>query len=314
MPLNDLLLVAVAAQAVTAAVPLVAAGLGELAAERAGVINVGIEGLMLAGCIGGFAGAVLAGTAWVGLLAAVAAGMALALLFALATVLGRADQIVAGMAINLLAVGGSGAAWVALQAHGLAELPAAAGFARAPLGQAAGGLPLLGPLLFDQYAALWVVAALAAAAWWALRATRAGLVLCALGEAPDACAAAGVRVLRWRVLVLVAAGALAGLAGAYLSIMRTHGFTPLMTGGMGFVVLALVIFGRWRVGGLVAGCLGFGAIDSLQQQFQGSGLNEVVPYQVFKALPYLVALAALALLSRGGGGPAALGRPWPGER
>lgn len=308
MAVNDLLLVAVAAQAVTAAVPLILAGLGELAAERAGVINIGIEGLMLAGCIGGFAGAVLTGSAWVGLLVAVAAGMALALLFAAATVLGRADQIVAGMAINLLAVGGSGTAWMVLQARGLGDLPQSAGFARAPVGDLLGTLPVVGPLLFDQYVLMWVAAALTVAAWWGLRATRAGLVLTGLGEAPDACVAAGVNVRRWRVLVLVAAGVLAGLAGAYLSIMRTHGFTPLMTGGMGFVVLALVIFGRWRVGGLVAGCLGFGAIDSLQQQLQGSGLTSVVPYQVFKALPYVVALIALAMLSRGRGGPAALGR------
>ena len=314
MAINDLLLVAVAAQAVTAAVPLVVAGLGELAAERAGVINIGIEGLMLAGCIGGFAGAALTGSAWIGLLVAVVAGSALALLFAAATVLGRADQIVAGMAINLLAVGGSGTVWMALQARGLADLPQTAGFARAPVGDAVRDLPLLGPLLFDQYALMWVAVGLVGLAWWALRATRAGLVLTGLGEAPDACAAAGVDVRRWRMVVLIAAGALAGLAGAYLSIMRIHGFTPLMTGGMGFVVLALVIFGRWRVGGLVGGCLGFGALDSLQQHLQGSGLNNVVPYQVFKALPYVVALIALALLSRGRGGPAALGRPWPGER
>ena len=201
-----------------------------------------------------------------------------------------------------------------LQAGGHADLAVDAGFGRAPVGGLLRGLPLLGPLLFDQYLLAWIAAALAGFAWWGLRATRAGLVLSGLGESPDACAAAGIAVLRWRVLVLVAAGALAGLAGAYLSIMRTHGFTPLMTGGMGFVVLALVIFGRWQVGGLVAGCLGFGVLDSLQQHLQGSGFNEVVPYQVFKALPYVVALLALTVLHRNGGSPAVLGRPWPESR
>ena len=181
MAVNDLLLVAVLAQAVTAAVPLVVAGLGELAAERAGVINIGIEGLMLAGCIGGFAGSALFGCAWIGLLVAIVAGMALALLFAAATVLGRCDQIVAGMAINLLAVGGSGTLWMALQAHGLADLPASAGFVRAPIGDALRTLPVLGPLLFDQYVLAWIAAALATSTWWVLRATRAGLVL----TAPD---------------------------------------------------------------------------------------------------------------------------------
>ena len=282
---NDMLLVSVAAQAVTAAVPLVVAGLGELAAERAGVINVGIEGLMLAGCIGGFAGAALSGCAWIGLLVAVACGMALALLFAVVTVFGRADQIVAGMAINLLAVGGSGAAWMVLQAGGHADLAAAAGFGRAPVGDLLRGLPLLGPLLFDQYLLAWITVALAGLVWWCLRATRAGLVLSGLGESPDACAAAGIAVRRWRVLVLVAAGALAGLAGAYLSIMRTHSFVPHMTGGTGFVVLALVMFGRWRVWWMVGGCLLFGLADAGQQYLQ--------------SLP-----AARALIGTSGGGMA----------
>ncbi len=110
---------------------------------------------------------------------------------------------------------------------------------------------------------------------------------------------------------MLLAGALAGAAGAYLSIMRTHGFTPLMTGGMGFVVLALVIFGRWRIAGLAAACLGFGAIDALQSHLQSRGLTAVVPYQVFQALPFLVALVALAVLKRGGAGPRELRQPWP---
>ena len=319
--MNDLLIVLLLAQAVTAAVPLMLAGLGELCAQRAGVLNVGIEGLMLTGCIGGFLGAALSGHAFIGLMVALSAAAALAALFAWVTVVMRTDQMVAGMAINLLAVGGSGTAWLIAQSHGFADLPADAGFSRSavplvdPLTQAwLGDLPLIGPFFFDQYvlAPLTVVAAIAA--WWMLRFTRSGLIVHALGDAPDACAAAGIAVQRWRFAMIMVAGAMAGAAGAYLSIMRTHGFSPLMTGGNGFVVLALVIFARWRVLSLAAACLGFGFIDALQSHLQSRGLNQVVPYQLFQALPFIVALLALALMRRGSTGPRVLGQAWPLER
>lgn len=319
--MNDWLLVLIAAQAVTAAVPLVLAGIGECLAQRAGVINVGIEGLLLSGCIAGYVGAVLSGCPWIGLLAALVAGAALAGLSAWATVMMRADQIVVGMAINLLAVGGSGTAWMLVQGHGYAELPPTAGFSRGLLlflpdatRQWLRDLPLLGPLLIDQYALALVAAVLTLGAWGMLRTTRAGVIIQALGDAPDAAAAAGISVRGWRIALVVLAGALAGAGGAYLSIMRTHGFTPLMTGGIGFVVLALVIFGRWRIGGLVAACLGFGVLDSLQSHLQSRGLTQVVPFQLFQALPFIVALAALAALKRGTTGPRMLGQPWPAER
>jgi simple sugar transport system permease protein len=277
------------------------------------VLNVGIEGFMLTGCIAGFLGAALSGQAFIGLMVAIIASAMLAALFAWVTVMMRTDQMVAGMAVNLLAVGGSGTAWLIAQSHGFAELPADAGFSRSaipfidPLAQAwLRDLPLIGPLFFDQYvlAPLTVVAAIAA--WWMLRSTRTGLIIHALGDAPDACAAAGIAVQRWRFAMIMVAGGMAGAAGAYLSIMRTHGF--------GFVVLALVIFARWRVLGLAAACLGFGFIDALQSHLQSRGLNQVVPYQLFQALPFIVALLALALMRRGTNGPRTLGQTWPAER
>jgi simple sugar transport system permease protein len=315
--MNDALIVVIAAQAVTAAVPLVLAGIGETLAQRAGVLNVGIEGLLLTGCIAGFTGAALSGCAWSGLAAAIVVGALLAALFAWVTVVMRCDQIVAGMAINLLAVGGSGTVWLVAQGNGYAELSANAGFSRGILpGISAetqawlGDLPLIGPLVFAQYGLAVVTALLAGLAWWALTRTRVGVIIHALGDAPDACAANGIAVRRWRVGLVILAGALAGAAGAYLSIMRTHGFSPLMTGGMGFVVLALVIFGRWHIGGLLAACVGFGVIDALQSHLQSRGLNAVVPYQVFQALPFIVALLALAFMRRGTSGPRMLGVPY----
>ncbi len=318
--MNEWLLVLIAAQMVTAAVPLVLAGIGECLAQRAGVLNVGIEGLLLSGCIAAYLGAALSGSPWVGLLAAMVASGLLAALFAWATVVMRADQIVVGMAINLLAVGASGSAWVLAQGTGYAELPADAGFARGMVPflddatqQWLRELPLLGPVLIDQYGLLLATLVIAVSAWWWLRATRGGLIIQALGEAPDACAAAGIGVRRWRVGLVILAGVLAGTAGAYLSIMRTQGFNPLMTGGMGFVVLALVIFGRWKIAGVIAACLGFGLIDAIQSHLQGGGLNRAVPYQVFQALPFIVALVALAALKRGTMGPRMLGVAWPKE-
>ena len=307
------LLASLLQQALLGAVPLALAGSGELAAQRAGVINVGIEGLMLAGCSAGFAVAALTGSAWLGLGAAILAGMVLAAGFAWATVIGRADQIVCGMAVNLLAVGISGTAWAALQAADHGYLGEGAGFAPVAI-PGLGALPFIGEVVAGQYGLAYVALALALALAWLLTRTRAGLILRALGEAPDACAAAGVGVRRWRVGTVIAAGACAGAAGAYLSLMRVHGFAPEMTGGQGFLVLALVVFGRWRVGGLLAGCLLFGLLEALQQHLQGSGMNARVPYQVFKALPYVAALVALAVLSRSAPGPAKLGQAWPVER
>lgn len=295
-------------QAMLSAVPLALAGSGELAAQRAGVINVGIEGLMLVGCIAGFAVAALTGNAWLGLGAAIAAGAGLAAGFAWATVFARADQIVCGMAVNLLAVGISGTAWAALQGTGHDQLAPGAGFA--PLAML-GTIPWVGGLLAGQYGLAYVTLALMALLGWMFARTRAGLIVRALGDAPDACAAAGIRVRAWRMATVTAAGACAGAAGAYLSVMRVHGFAPEMTGGQGFLVLALVVFGRWRVAGLFAGCLLFGFLEAIQQHLQGSGMNALVPYQLLKALPYVAALVALAVLSRSAPGPARLGQAWP---
>jgi ABC-type uncharacterized transport system permease subunit len=319
--MNDAFMVVIAAQAVTAAVPLVLAGIGETLAQRAGVLNVGIEGLLLTGCIAGFTGAALSGCAWSGLAAAIVVGALLAALFAWVTVVMRCDQIVAGMAINLLAVGGSGTVWLLAQGDGYADLPVDAGFSRGIVPGIStetqrwlSDLPLIGPLVFAQYGLAVMAALLAGVAWWVLRRTRIGVIIHALGDTPDACAANGIAVRRWRIGLVILAGALAGAAGAYLSIMRTHGFSPLMTGGMGFVVLALVIFGRWHIGGLLIACVGFGVIDALQSHLQSRGLNAVIPYQVFQALPFIVALLALAFMRRGTSGPQKLGVPWPAER
>ncbi len=286
-------------QALAAATPLALAGIGELVAERAGVINIGIEGLMATGAIAASAAGAASGNAWLAVAAAILAALLLGAVFASATVLARVDQIVCGMAINLMALGASATLWAVLQAHDLDRLPGQAGFE-----------PLLGGVY--GLTGVGVVLALAVAAM--LRWSRAGIIIRALGDAPEACEAAGISVRRWRFVLVVLAAGLAGLAGSFFSIMRVHQYTPGTTGGSGFLALALVIFGRWRVWGLLAGCLFFGVLGSLELQMQADALNRMVPHQVLQCLPYLASLLALAALSRSAPGPVQLGQPFPERR
>jgi simple sugar transport system permease protein len=288
-----------------AATPLLLAALGEIIAERSGTLNLGIEGLILTGAGAGFAAAVLTGNGWIGLAAAIGAAVAVGLVFAVVTVVARADQIVAGTAVNLLAIGGTGAAWAALQAHGLDRLPAGAGFQPVAIP----GLPesstsaQIHPLTVLAFAAVPVLA-------WLMQHSRIGLIVRAVGEDPAAAAAAGIAVRQWRVGCILVAAACAGLAGAWLSLIRTHGFQPGMSAGKGFVVLALVILGRWRPGWVMAACLGFALVESAQQLAQASGAGSVLSWRLFQAAPYAAALLALAIASRASRGPAALGKPW----
>ncbi len=292
----EALALVIAGQMLVAATPLLVAGLGELVAERTGVLNIGIEGLMLTGCIAGFATAAATGSGWLGVGAAIVAAMAVGALFAVLAINARTDQIVAGMAVNLAAFGLSGTVWQILQERSLTDLPAGAGFGRG---------------LFGQYPLTWIALCAAFALALVFARTRLGLMILALGEDPAAAAAAGIPVRRARWLAILFAAGCAGAAGAFLSLMRTHAFVPHMTGGQGFVVLALVMFGRWRVGWMVAGCLLFGLADSVQQQMQSLDGARRIPYQAFLMLPYIVALIALGVASRSAPGPSALGRPWP---
>jgi len=293
---------AIIQQTLSGAVPLAVAGCGELLAQRAGVINVGIEGLMLTGCIAGFAVASLTGSIWLAVLAAMLAAGVLAAIFAVVTIFARVDQIVTGMAINLIAVGASGTIWELLQARGLDRL--APGIGWEPFG----------PGVFHQHGLFWIALICLMLAGLLLRRTRAGIIIAAIGDAPDAAAANGIAVRRWRFGLVVNAGLFAGLAGAFLSVMRTHGFVPEMTGSQGFLVLALVIFGRWTAAGLGLGCLLFGAITAIQQHCQAAGWTSFIPYQVFTGLPYVVALIALCITYGRNVGPLTLNQPWPRQR
>jgi len=300
-------------QAATSATPLVLAGYGELVAQRAGVINVGIEGVMLMGAICAFAAATLTGSAAAGLLAAAAVGLLIAALFAAVTTWCRADQVVTGTAINLLAAGASATLYTMLRDHPAATNGEAPFFDRITI-PLVDGIPLIGHALANQYALSYVVAFAGLLLWYLLRRTRLGLVITALGDAPDAADAAGIRVRWWRTACVLFAGLCAGLAGSFLSIMALHGFTINMTDGRGFLVLALVIFGRWSLPGLVLGTLLFGILDGVQTTLASMpGATTHFPPSLFAMLPYAATLIALAMLTRSSAGPVHMGRPWPAE-
>ena len=292
------------------AVPLLLAALGETLAEKAGVINVGIEGMMLGGAFAGFAAAFYSHSAWIGAGAALLAGVTLAALFAWLTVGVGADQVVVGTAINILALGLTGVFFRALPPLAGATAPA---FTPLSLPFLHAGAPsALAPLLsalFEQNALGYLAWALVPLVWLLLYKTRLGLRLRAVGEYPLAADGAGVRVGQMRLGAILAGGALAGIAGAYLSLGYTNGFVEGMSAGRGFIALAVVILGRWNSFGVAAAALLFGLASALQFQFQATSTH--FPYQFFLALPYLLTLLALLLRSRlQAAPPAALGEAY----
>lgn len=291
------------AAAVRVATPLLLAALGETVAERAGIINLGIEGAMLSGALASALGA-SAGGPWLGLAAAALAGLAVAAVVAGIVVYAGANQIIAGTAVTLGCVGLTGVIY--RQAYGtggaglsLPTLPAlpVPGLAR---------LPVLGPSIFTQPLTTYLAVLAAPAVWWFLYRTRPGLAVRATGESVEHARAAGVPVRAMRAGATLFGGALAGVAGASLVLAQVGTFAERMTAGRGFVAIAIVVLGRWHPGGVAVAALLFGAATALQFVFQSLGL--AVPYQFFLMLPYLLTLVALAGAVGRTRAPADLGR------
>ncbi len=288
----DPLLVALLLSTLRLATPLGLAALGELVAERAGVLNIGIEGMMLAGAFAAFACAAPSGSALLGVLAGAAAGLALAALFALFAIQRRADPIVCGTALNIFALGATGTAYRVLLPPGLVPETAP---------QVAELLPGVHPFVL-----LALLLALAIAGF--LRGTRPGLALRAAGERAEAAHAQGVPVLAVRWGATLFGGACAGLAGASLVLWISDSFVEGMTSGRGFIALALVLFGRFRAGRILAGALLFGFASALQFRLQAIGLE--IPYNLLLMTPYVLTLVVLAVWSGRGTAPADLARPF----
>jgi len=300
-------LVGVLAAAIAAGSAILFASLGELLAERAGVLNLGVEGMMLMGALAG--AAIVLGTAnpWLGAAAAVLAGAAMATIHALLAVGLKANQVVSGLALTLFGTGLS-----AFLGQPYVGLPLPASFRREPVPLLA-DLPLLGPILFRQDALVYLSYALVPALWFFVYRTRAGLRLRALGERPEAADAMGIDVNRLRAWYVVLGGALAGLGGAAISLGTNPGWTENMTAGRGWIAVALVIFAGWNPARAALGAYLFGGVEAGQFRLQGAGVD-ISPF-FLNMLPYLFTILVLVLATRPRarrrlGAPAALGVPY----
>lgn len=294
------------ASTVAMATPILLAALGELLVELSGVINIGIEGAMLAGAFAGLAAADVSGSLALGLLAAVAAAVALNALLALMVVNLGVNQVVAGTALDILALGLTGVFYRRMFGlTGSAVVVRQMGaIALGPLAH----LPLVGRALFTQNALVYLAFAMVPLMSRGIARTRYGLRLRAAGERPEAADALGLGVYRLRWEALLAAGVLTGLGGAFLTLGYAGTFVEGMSAGRGFVALAVVILGRWKAWGCAAAALLFGAAMALQFGLQA--LGTAVPYQVFLALPYALTLAVLGLVGGQTDAPSALGVPY----
>jgi simple sugar transport system permease protein len=276
----------------TMATPLLIAALGENVVQIAGLVNVGLEGMMLIGAFAATLGALHSGDPYLGIAIAAVAGIVSALLFAVFAIKLTANQVVIGVVLNLLALGLTGTLYRKF-------------FGETGTFVTTRSLPhILGDLTILTPLALLAVPAV----WWGLNRTRRGLELRACGEQPVAAEAAGVNVLRTRTAALVFGGAMAGIAGAFLSIGELNTFKEHMTDGRGFIALAIVTSGRWSPWGCMAAAIVFGFADALQFQLQALGWN--LPYQLFVALPYVVTLVILATGGKRSQAPASLGLPY----
>ncbi len=277
------------AAAVRVATPLMLAATGETVTERAGVINLGIEGMMLAGALAATLGATAWGP-WAGMLCALGAGMLLAAVFALLAVGARADQIITGTAITLAAVGLTGTIY--REAYGVSgaglTIPTLAPLAIPGLAR----IPVLGPALFAQPAPTYLAFAALPLVWWVLFRTRIGLALRATGESAAMAQAAGVPTRLIRSGATLVGGGFAGLAGASLVLAQVGSFAEGMTAGRGYVAIAIVVLGRWHPAGVAVGSLFLGVTIALQYLFQA--LDVAMPSQLVLMLPYALTLRALA--------------------
>ncbi|HEX4375820.1 MAG TPA: ABC transporter permease [Steroidobacteraceae bacterium] len=296
--------VTIAASAVGAATPLTYAALGEVVTERAGVLNLGVEGMMLVGAMAGFAVGIMTGSLWLAYLAAALGGAMIALLFAVLTLSLQTNQVATGLALTLFGIGLS-----AFAGRGFVGMP----IARVPLLHLPGlsDLPVLGRLLFSYDLPVYGSLVMCAAIAWFLQRTRAGLRLRAVGEQPGAAHALGEPVIRIRYLAALFGGAMSGIAGAYLSTAVTPMWAEGMSAGRGWIALALVVFGTWRPWRVLGGAYLFGLVTVLQLYAQGLGIH--IPSEFLSMLPYIATIVVLVFVCRDGrtillNQPASLGR------
>lgn len=307
--MHDSLMISILAAAITAGTPILYAALGELITERAGILNLGVEGIMLMGAVSGFIVAVATGSSWLGLAASMLAGGAIALIHVFLSVTLRANQVVSGLALTLFGTGLSG-----YLGKAYIGIPVPAPFTVQPAGFLA-GIPVLGPIFFQHDVLVYLSYLLVPALWFFIFRTQPGLYLRALGENPGAADALGVKVAFLRYVYVIAGGMLCGMAGAYLSLAYAPSWLENMTAGRGWIAVALVIFALWNPWRALIGSYLFGGVDALGFHLQVLGYSVSVFF--LNMLPYVFTIAALVLVMVRQKGrltaPSALGLPYDRE-
>lgn len=286
--MDQALIINILAATIIAGTPLMLAALGELVSERAGMLNLGLEGMLLMGAVIGFIAAVTTGNAVIGVMMAMLAGIAMAMLFAFMAITLAANQYAAGLALTIFGIGLSsfvGSGYVGQSIPGFNKIAV-------PL---LSDIPFLGPILFRQDALVYLSLGIFLAVFIFLRYSRGGLILRAVGESPEAANATGLKVLAVRYLAVAFGGAMAGLAGAYLSLAYTPMWTENMTSGRGWIALALVVFATWKPERVLLGAYLFGAASILHLVLQGLGWRSST--ELLGMLPYVVTILVLVLLS-----------------
>jgi general nucleoside transport system permease protein len=274
---------------ITAATPLLFAALGEMVTEKSGVLNLGVEGMMVMGAITGFVAVHYSGSVSVAILASIFAGAVMAAIFALFVLKFHASQVPTGLALTIFGIGLSaliGHSMIGVAYEGMPKI--AIPFISA--------IPVLGPLLFEQDFLVYLSIAMVAAIYFFLNKTRAGLILRAVGDCHDAAHAMGYSVVKIRFMAILFGGGMAGLGGAYLSLAYSPMWVEQMTAGRGWIALALVVFACWRTGRVLLGAYLFGGISILQLHAQALGIG--IPSQVMSMLPYIATIIVLVIISR----------------
>jgi len=299
--INPILLLA---SLMVAATPILLAAIGELVVERAGVLNLGVEGMMITGAVCGFVVAVATNSAWLGFLGAAVGGALLSLIFGFLTQYLLSNQVATGLALTLFGLGLSaliGQGYIGIKAPSFPDW-------YIPL---LGDIPIIGPIVFQHDPMIYVGLAIVAGVWAYLKYTRAGLILRAVGENHEAAHALGYHVMRVRMLAIMFGGACAGLGGAYLSLVRVPQWTEGMTAGAGWIALAIVVFASWRPWRLLLGAYLFGGVTVLQLNLQAAGAAIGVEY--LSMAPYLATIAVLVIM-RAGRAPGSLGQSFHASR
>ena len=298
--INPVLLVA---SIMVSATPILLAAIGEMVVEKSGVLNLGVEGMMITGAVVAFAVAVNSGSPMLGFLAGALAASALSLTFGFLTQYLLSNQVATGLGLTLVGLGLSsliGKPYEGVKANTLPRLDI----------PVLSDLPIFGRMLFSHDIMVYISLLMIVAVWAFLKYTRAGLILRAVGESHDSAHALGYKVVRVRLMAILFGGACAGLGGAYLSLVRVPQWTEGITAGAGWIALAIVVFASWRAGRIAVGAYLFGGITVLQLNLQAAGAQ--VPVALLSASPYLITIIVLVIISARGahGAPASLGRPF----